>query len=297
MSTPPQPPQPPGPQQPPGQPSGTPPQPSAYPYPNPQSPAGYPPPTAPPGGQNFYAQPTMVGQPGQPPVAHPYAQPGPYPEVLASPAGGGGSGGSGGAGRAVLWAVLGAVVASAAWAGGVFLLGGGVTGSADLRGYSAPENLCTTMDYSSFKEDYPEEDDDPTARAVKDPALDTSRCSLSLTADGSDSSDGYLYADVALHKETDPGPEFTATWKKYGEMYEDYKVTEVDGIGDEAYLVSDSSSETSRYSTLAVRDGWMTYSMSFSSYSYGDDDPEPPTQDEIAEWLKKDTKATLEKLK
>ncbi|WP_432156729.1 hypothetical protein [Streptomyces sp. bgisy153] len=308
MSTPPQPPQPPVPpsgSQPgqppasqPGVPAGNPPAPSAYPYPDPQSPAGYPPPAGAP-AQNFYGQPTMIGQPGQPgqpPVANPYAQPGAYPEVLGSPAGGG----RGGAGRAVLWAAVGAVVASAAWAGGVFLLGGGIKGGdADLRGYQAPENLCTAGDYASFKKEYPKDDDTPQAHSVKDPAVDTSRCSLSLETEGTDSQDGYLSVDVALHKETDPGPEFTASWKNYDKMYSDYDVTEVEGIGDEAYLVADGSGTSSRYSVLAVRDGWVTYTMSFSAFSSysADDDSEPPTADEIAEWLKTDTRATLDKLR
>ncbi|MEU6666877.1 hypothetical protein [Streptomyces sp. NPDC046727] len=289
MSTPPQSPQPAGqPAQPPQQPAqqpAVPPQPTAYPYPNPQSP---------PAGA-FYAQPTLVGQPvpGQPQPGNPYTQPpqfGPVP-----PAGGGG-----GAGRAVLWAAVGAVVASAAWAAGVFLIGG-KGASADLRGYSAPSNMCSSADYASFKDEYPENDSSPTRTSLKDKALDEGYCSLGLKKSGSSYSDAYLTMQLDLHKKTDPAAEFTATWKNYGESHTGYDVDPVEDIGDEAYLVSqdttNGSSGGSRYATLAVRDGWVTYIMSYSTYltSY-DEDKDPPALTDVTDWLKTDAKATLKQL-
>lgn len=300
MSTPPQSPQPADqpPQQPAQQP-GVPPQPTAYPYPNPQSPT--------PG--NFYAQPTLVGQPavqplpgqplpgqpGQPQPGNPYAQGPQYGPLPVPPATGGG------AGKAVLWAVVGAVVASAAWAGGVFLLGG-KDDSADLRGYAAPANLCSSADYSSFKDEYTQDDSAPTRTSLKDKALDESYCTLSLKKSGSTYADAYLSMQLDLHKKTDPGPEFTATWKNYGDSHKDYDVDPVKGIGDEAYLVSQDttggSSSGSRYATLAVRDGWVTYTMSYSAYlSSYDKDKNPPALTDVSDWLKTDAKATLGQLK
>ncbi|MGW7165119.1 hypothetical protein ACWGH3_07320 [Streptomyces sp. NPDC054884] len=297
MSTPPQPPQQPDP------PSGAPAQPSAYPYPNPQSPApggplGFPPAApAAPSAQSVYAQPTLVGplvQPPQPQPGNPYAQPGPYPAVGPPPPTGGR------AGRAVLWAVVGAVAASAAWAAGVFLLPAG--SDVDLRGYSAPANLCNSTDYSSFQAEYAANDSTPTHRSLGDVALDEVLCNLSLKKTGSSYADAYLYVQLDLHKKTDPGPEFTATWKNYAESHSGYDVETVTGIGDEAYLVSDdttsSSSSGSLYATLAVRDGWVTYTMSYSAYysSYSTD-KDPPTLDEVSDWLKTDSRATLADLK
>ncbi|MFK0156430.1 hypothetical protein ACIQVL_30280 [Streptomyces sp. NPDC090499] len=265
------------------------PQPTAYPYPNPQSP--------PP--QNPYAQPTVVGQAVPPPQANPYAvQPGyGYPPPAAAPAAGGNA-----AGRAVLWAVVGAVVASAGWAAGLFLTGGFGHG-ADLRGYRAPANLCSSADYSSFKDEYPVDDSSPTKNVMKDPALDQSYCSLSLKKTSTSYGDAYLSLEVDLHKKTDPAPEFTATWKNYGDSHSDYDVTPVQGIGDEAYLVTQdtsngSTTSGSRYATLAVRDGWMTFTMYYSAYfSTYDSDTDPPTLDDVTGWLKTDTKSTLEQLK
>ncbi|MFD9321384.1 hypothetical protein ACFWDQ_27595 [Streptomyces sp. NPDC060053] len=296
MSTPPQPPQQPE------QPSDAPAQPSAYPYPNPQSPApggplGFPPaaPATQVGQPSVYAQPTLVGQPAQPQPVNPYLQQGPYPVVGPPPGSGGG-----GAGKAVLWAAVGAVLASAAWAAGVFLIG--AEADPDLRGYSAPSNLCNSTDYSSFKDEYPDDDSSPTHNSLKDDALDEGLCSISLKKTTSSYADAYLYSQVDLHKKTDPGPEFTAAWKNYPDSHSGYDVEAVTGIGDEAYLVSDDttsgSSSGSLYATLAVRDGWTTYTMSYSAYySSYDDDTDPPTLEEVTGYLKTDTRTTLENLR
>ncbi|MFG3197134.1 hypothetical protein ACGFYT_13470 [Streptomyces sp. NPDC048208] len=287
MSTPPQqpaqpadrPPQP----GPPAQPPSVPPQPTAYPYPSPQSPppGPFPSPTMPSGPQpgNPYAQPPQYGPPPFPPPAA----------------------GSGAAGRAVLWAVVGAVVASAAWAAGVFLIGA-TAGAADLGGYAAPSDLCSRSDYTSFKDEYSASDSSPTHSSLKDAALDESYCSASLKKSGSSYADAYLTLQVDLHKKTDPGPEFTATWKNYDESHSGYDVGPVEDIGDEAYLVTrDTTSGTSsgsRYATLAVREGWVTYTMSYSAYlSSYDPDKDPPQIDEISDWLKTDTRNTLDRLK
>ncbi|MFF5184526.1 hypothetical protein ACFY30_12165 [Streptomyces sp. NPDC000345] len=307
MSTPPEPPQQPR------QPSDAPAQPSAYPYPNPQSPGaggplGFPPaaPATQTGPQSVYAQPTLVGVPAQPgqPVqpgqparpepGNPYLQQAPYPVVGPPPARGGG------AGRAVLWAGLGALVASAVWAAGVFLVGTGA--DPNLRGYTAPTNLCNAADYTSFKDEYTDTDGAPTRNRLEDDALDEGLCSVSLKKTTSTYADAYLYLQLDLHKKTDPGPEFTASWKNYGDSHSGYDVEPVTGIGDEAYLVSNDttsgSSSGSLYATLAVRDGWVTYTMSYSAYySSYDDDTDPPTLDEVSDMLKTDTRTTLADLK
>ncbi|MGW0706130.1 hypothetical protein ACWD4G_09225 [Streptomyces sp. NPDC002643] len=252
--------------------------PAAYAYP--QSHAGYGPPAA---GAPIPAQPNPYGQP-----------PGLYP--MAPPPTGGG------AGRAVLWVVLGAVIASAAWAGGVFLVGNDDT-EADLRGYQAKSELCSSVDYSSFKDEYPEEDSDPLDHALEHEALDQSYCSISLKkSSASTLSDAYFSVQVDLHKKTDPGPEFTALWSEYDQRYEDYDVEKIDGFGDEAYVVTEdttSGDDTSgsRAATIAVRDGWMTYEMSWSGYASTYDNTTLPDVDDVVEWLKNDTDSTLENLR
>ncbi|WP_046774104.1 hypothetical protein, partial [Streptomyces scabiei] len=256
--------------------------PSAYPYPSPQSPAGYGPPV--PAQASGYGPPAGGYPPGgyQPPGARPA---------------------TGAGGRAVLWALVGAVVASAAWAGGVFLLGKDDT-EADLRGYRAESDLCSSVDYSSFKNEYPEEDTEPVHNALEHDALDESYCSISLKESSTSSiSDAYFSVQVDLHKKTDPGPEFTAVWSEYDQRYEDYDVEKVSGFGDEAYLVTEDTTSGddnsgSRAATLAVRDGWMTYEMRWSAYgSTYDDGATMPEVSDVVEWLKSDTNATLDNLR
>jgi hypothetical protein len=245
------------------------PQPSAYPYPHPQSPAP----------QNPYAQPQPYG-----------ASPGPAPAA------------GRGAGRAVLWAAVGALAASAAWAAGIFLTDG-FGDTADLRGYSVPSNLCSGADRSSFKDHYPEDDSSSASSrsSLKSDALDQGYCSLGLKESGSTYSDAYLTLQADLHKKSDPGPEFTAVWKNYGDSHTDYDVERARGIGDEAYIVTydtlSGSSSGSRYVILAVRDGWLTYTMNYSVYSSSYSSSDPPRLDEVAEWMRTDARSTLENLK
>ncbi|MBV2352937.1 hypothetical protein KUM39_00950 [Streptomyces sp. J2-1] len=206
----------------------------------------------------------------------------------------------------MLWVALGAVVASAAWAAGVFLFGAGPGTAAELRGYAAPSDMCTRSDYASFKDEYPQADSSPTHTTLKDPALDESYCSMGMKKSGSTYSDAYLSLQLDLHRKTDPGPEFTATWKNYGDSHDGYDVSPVSGIGDEAYLVSQDttagssggSTSGSRYATLAVRDGWVTYTMSYSAYlSTYSQDKAPPALADVSDWLKADSRATLARLR
>lgn len=202
----------------------------------------------------------------------------------------------------MLWAAVGAVAASALWAGGVFLLGP-MADDPDLAGYRAKANLCSAVDYSALRTEYTEEDNLPTHNSLKHKAIDQSYCSISLkTSSSSSYADAYLSVQMDLHKSTDPAAEFTAVWSEYGQRYEDYEVEELSGFGDEAYLVTeDTTSGTgtsgSRAVILAVRDGWMTYQMSWSAYSSSYETNSPPEVSEVSRWVKTDTRSTLENLR
>ncbi|MEW2566285.1 hypothetical protein [Streptomyces sp. NPDC047070] len=237
---------------------------------------GYgPPPAFPPGRQYPYGPP-----PGSPPPP----------------------GGKGTAGRAVLWAAVGAVAASALWAGGLYLFGP-LGDDPDLAGYRARANLCSSVDYDSLRTEYPEDGSAPTHNALKHKALDQSYCSISLKKSSTSSySDAYLSVQMDLHKETDPSAEFTALWSEYGQRYDDYEVAKVSGFGDEAYLVTEDTTTGSgvggsRAVILAVRDGWMTYQMSWNVYTTSYETTSPPEIDEVSRWVKSDTRSTLENLR
>ncbi|MFD5818247.1 hypothetical protein [Streptomyces sp. NPDC127038] len=234
-----------------------------------------------------------------PPPGYVPGQPYPYGQAPGFPPH---SGGKGNAGRAVLWATVGAVAASALWAGGILVLGP-LGGRPDLAGYQAKANLCPSVDYTALRTEYTVEDTAPTHNSLKDKALDQSYCSISLKTSASSSyADAYLSVEMDLHRTTDPSPEFTAVWSAYDQRYEGYDVEKVSGLGDEAYLVSeDTTSGTgtsgSRAVTLAVRDGWTTYQMSWSTYSSSYATTTPPEISEVSRWVKTDTRSTLENLR
>ncbi|BCL33026.1 hypothetical protein ACFFS2_25610 [Streptomyces aurantiacus] len=262
------------------------PSPSAPPRPEP----------APPGP---YASPQPANNYGPPPAYPPaqqyaYGQPSGFPPP---------PGRKGTAGRAVLWAAVGAVVASALWAGGIFLFDP-LGDDPELAGYRAKSNLCSSVDYSTLRDEYAEKDDSPTHNSLKHKAIDQSYCSISLkTTSSSSYADAYLSVQMDLHKKTDPAAEFTALWSEYHQRYEDYEVEEVSGFGDEAYLVTEdttsgsAATSGSRSVILAVRDGWMTYQMSWSVYTSSYESTTPPEVGEVSRWVKSDTRSTLENLR
>ncbi|MFD9460035.1 hypothetical protein [Streptomyces sp. NPDC060027] len=260
-------------------------QPSALPRPEPAPGNPYPA----PGPANSYGPPPTYA-PAQP---YGYGQPPGFPPP---------PGGKGTAGRAVLWAAVGAVVASALWAGGVFLLRP-LGDDPDLAGYRAKANLCSAVDYTALRTEYTEQDSAPTHNALKHKAIDESYCSISLKKSSSSSySDAYLSVQVDLHKTTDPSAEFTAVWSEYSQRYDDYEVEKVSGFGDEAYLVTEdttsgSGTSGSRAVILAVRDGWMTYQMSWSVYTSSYETTTPPEVGDVSRWVKTDTRSTLENLR
>lgn len=291
----------------------TPPPPPGQPYQNPQ-PGAVPPPGQPPTGGGYGAP--------VPPQHNPYAQtsPGfgpPQPGYYAGQPGapgpdGAADGSSRGAGRAVLWAVVGAAVASAAWAGGVFLLKDKDSGKPDLRGYSVTKDLCKKADLSAFSSTYPKPDDDPSAYTSNRSTVAQMYCSESPDVEDSDSSSSYSYVyltvNAELHREADPATEFADNWKAYGDRgtdpSDDYKVTAVSGFGDEAFLLTRDStkgeSSGSREVILAVRDGGLTFSLSWDAYASSLDDDSVgtmPTLDEATGWVKKSTTATMANLK
>ncbi|MGW3665320.1 hypothetical protein [Streptomyces sp. NPDC005141] len=259
-------------------------QPSALPRPEPAPGNPY----QVPGQASSYGPPAYA--PAQP---YAYGQPPGFPPPPA---------GKGTAGRAVLWAVVGAVAASALWAGGIFLLRP-LGDDPDLAGYRAKANLCSAVDYTALRTEYAEEDSAPTHNSLKHKAIDESYCSISLKKSSSSSySDAYLSVQVDLHKTTDPSAEFTAVWSEYNQRYEDYEVEKVSGFGDEAYLVTEdttsgSGTSGSRAVILAVRDGWMTYQMSWSVYTSSYETATPPEVDDVSRWVKTDTRSTLENLR
>ncbi|MFI6943790.1 hypothetical protein ACIBI4_31370 [Streptomyces sp. NPDC050418] len=205
------------------------------------------------------------------------------------------------------WGIGGVVVASAVWAGALFATGNLGSASADLGGYGYEKNLCSAADMSSFKGRYEKgtEKNDETRYSSQRPTVDQSYCSLDLKDKESteEYTSTYITYNATWHKATDPAEEY-ADLAKSNEDY-DYEgsktvVTRVDGLGDEAWLTtetSDTDDELNRME-LNVREGWFTFRMSWSDYSASSSgDSKVPSAKDVEEWLVTDTKATLKALR
>ncbi|GES29477.1 hypothetical protein AB0G60_07250 [Streptomyces angustmyceticus] len=286
-------------------------QPQPHPYgqvPAPQNPV--------PPQQNPYAQQSIpqgqAGGYGYPAPGVPAPPPGP-------PAGAPVTAPGGGAGRGVsgwLWALGGVVAASAIWGSVLFATGGfSSEPSPDLAGYAYTGDLCADTSLTPFENAHfrtkantgtTSKDANPQHSGAQLASLDTMTCNVSFDQDGTSSS-GYsstwLYSTATLHRKTDPTPEFADTYRSYEKQDTSvaYRVETVPGLGDEAYLVTrqdDASTSNSSYVILGVRDGWLTYQSTWSSYtsSSSGSTSNQPTATEVATMLKTSATETLKRL-
>ncbi|WP_031188955.1 MULTISPECIES: hypothetical protein [Streptomyces] len=230
------------------------------------------------------------------------------------------AGGSGGGGtQHWLWALGGAVAASAM--GGAILFAAGAFGEAqpdpDLAGYSYTSDLCNRTSFTPFENSNYKikpagssssssgasgsSAQNPQYSGVQQGAVDSMWCNAELKASDAGSNDyssTWVYSAATLHKKTDPTAEFADGYRAYESQRSSiaYKVTPVSGIGDEAYLVSRSDDSSGSYVILGVRDGWMTYQITWSSYTSRTTSTKPPTTDQVAGMLKTSAGETLRKL-
>ncbi|RII16040.1 hypothetical protein DSC45_15745 [Streptomyces sp. YIM 130001] len=284
---------------------------------------------------NPYGQNPNPYAPQQPPQAPQVPQPNPYQQAPGAvspnpyaqqPAPGGqplqpaGVPPQPGARRSVpgwLWAVGGAVVASAVWGGLLFTgtVGSGESSGtagaeADFAGHAFQKDMCEVTGLEAFQKRYTLLESSEGARnqyASRQKGLDRSYCSRSLRdrdAGKDDLASTYVYSSAEWHKNTDPEGEFASRQRGYEDQSEDtyaYKTTAVDGIGDEAYLIAEqrgTDKDTVGGLTLAVREGHFTYEMRWSWFGGGPDDKaDPPPAEEVEKMLTSDTKAVLAAMK
>ncbi|MEU7024762.1 hypothetical protein ABZ990_29595 [Streptomyces sp. NPDC046203] len=173
--------------------------------------------------------------------------------------------------RPWLWAVGGAVVASAVWAGGLFVYDWAGPG---LGGYRTDRDPCRVARLDGLASVLGSEKGEGSRPPQKreHSALFRWNCSVRL-AGGPGAYD--VVIDYELHRKTDPGPELDARMTDLG-----YERTE--GLGDVSYV--DGGGE--RSITLVVRDGQavlrmfvMTEGSLADRGSASEDDPEAPEVD------------------
>ncbi|WP_086831069.1 hypothetical protein [Streptomyces sp. NRRL B-24572] len=167
--------------------------------------------------------------------------------------------------RPWLWALGGAVLASAVWGGGLYAYGQRKDPGPDLGGYrtSAEEGgLCKTAKLKALGGILGKRSEDGYGPVIDDPAVYEASCSM--TFGGPDV--GYS-ADLTytLHKVTDPEPEFTARAKS-AEI-----TTPIGGLGERA-LFNDAGGEGGE---LRVLDGQVEIRLSLYRYVNTDENGNP----------------------
>ncbi|MGK5533063.1 hypothetical protein [Streptomyces sp. URMC 129] len=209
-----------------------------------------------------------------------------------------------------LWALGGALIASAAWGGALFATG--VVGGADgpELGYVFTEDLCDRADMTAFEDDYePSPDGEPASRSFRSDDLDLGHCEFSLRPAGSPADEYelvYVSYDTTWHKGTDPSGEFAANAESYTQFNDDpnysyytYETEPIGDLGEEAYIVygSDSASGVLSWVTLSVRDGWFEYAVTWNSLISGDGHAGLTSRESVTDTLIAATEATLAALR
>ncbi|MEV6422002.1 hypothetical protein [Streptomyces sp. NPDC051662] len=166
-----------------------------------------------------------------------------------------------------LWALGGAVVASAVWAGGLYAYD---RTAADLGGYRISEDLCLDADLSALSKLLgPKRSPQPAVEEQH--AIDRSFCNVTMMKgrphevkdDALPSSYSSVVVNYTLHKETDPAPEFDATLTPLAvSRTVDRKTKRIPELGERAYLMTDSAGFTPE---LKVLDGRAVLSIEVMS--------------------------------
>jgi hypothetical protein len=177
-----------------------------------------------------------------------------------------------------LWALGGVVMASALWAGALFLYGLGDR-KPDMHGYQLDQDPCPSLQLKSIGAAIAPRQSTTKVESglLNHAALDQIQCFIPLRPQaraerpGNGWSLDYAVAiTVALHKKTDPGAEFEARQRvtEFG-VDPEAKLETVPDLGEKAYLLTrdDGNSE------LRVLEGGAVLSLSLSAFTqYQSDD-------------------------
>ncbi|MGW4227742.1 hypothetical protein ACWEF9_00385 [Streptomyces sp. NPDC004980] len=188
--------------------------------------------------------------------------------------------------RPWLWALGGAVMASALWAAALFSYGMGDR-TPDMHGYQLDRDPCSSLRLKALGTDIaPREATEASeSELTRHAALDQVTCFIPLRPrpekEQSESGWSVEYTvgiTVELHKKTDPGTEFEARLETAGPWTDREARTEtVPDLGGAAYLRTSKDG----YADLWVLDGGAVLSLSLSASPqyWSDDDGEMPGGD------------------
>ncbi|MFJ2746305.1 hypothetical protein ACIO3O_42345 [Streptomyces sp. NPDC087440] len=184
-----------------------------------------------------------------------------------------------------VWAVGGAVVASALWAGGLYAFR---DQGPDQRGYRISAETCDRVPLSAISGKLGERDRATDAfDRSDDPAFRRTECHMGLKSSGARTAGRVTtYAAELLveeHLKTDPGPELGArlTSGRYG--LDDPVVSPVAGLGDRAFLVrAPEHGYVEADVRLVVQDGGVVLTLSVTgNVDLNSDSPDPVDPKEL----------------
>ncbi|WP_435974274.1 hypothetical protein [Streptomyces sp. Qhu_M48] len=172
-------------------------------------------------------------------------------------------------GRPWLWAVGGAVLASAVWGGGLYAYERKTEPGPDLGGYREVESVCEAAELKALSGVLGKRGSDGAGPRMNDPAVHEASCSLSF---GSPDSGYDAQLTYTLHKVIDPGPEFAARSRYYN------LTTTLDGIGEMAFF-DDRGGEGAE---IRILDGQAELALSlYRGYSVDEDGNETGNKDPL----------------
>ncbi|MFF8374697.1 hypothetical protein ACF07V_01005 [Streptomyces sp. NPDC015661] len=129
--------------------------------------------------------------------------------------------------RPWLWALGGAVLASAVWGAGLYAYGQKEEAGPDFGGYTSKADICRVAKLKALGGILGKRSEDGPGPEMDDPAVYETSCSMTY----GDPDAGYSASvTYTLHKVTDPGPEFAAR-AKYYELS-----TPIGGLGEQAFF-------------------------------------------------------------
>ncbi|MFB7588136.1 hypothetical protein [Streptomyces sp. NPDC056169] len=129
--------------------------------------------------------------------------------------------------RPWLWALGGAVLASAVWGGGLYAYERGKEPGPDLGGYKPVEDLCEVAELKALVAALGKRSQDGAGDVVNQPAISESSCMVTFGPVDTGQSIDITYT---LHKVVDPGPEFAVRAEQYG------VIQALDGVGEQAFF-------------------------------------------------------------
>ncbi|MFE9739792.1 hypothetical protein [Streptomyces sp. NPDC006477] len=158
--------------------------------------------------------------------------------------------------RPWLWALGGAVVASAVWGGGLYAYGQKKEPGPDLGGYKPVEKLCELAELKALGTVLGKRSQDGAGFVVDEPSMSESSCSI--TYGPVDTPGQSVDVTYTLHKTIDPGPEFAVRARQFG------VIQELDGIGEQAFF----DDHDGQGGTLRILDGQAEITINMFRQDY-----------------------------